>query len=78
MLEMMSKIFILSRRVEKFLSEEKDCKKELKEEVISTLNSIDAKEGRKWVFTSVDNKYFIDEYNEYDDFVKTYIFRNEQ
>lgn len=74
----MSKLFISLSKVEKFLSEEKECKQELKEEVVSTLDSIDAKESRKWVFTSVDNKYFIDEYNEYDDFVKTYIFRNEQ
>lgn len=74
----MNKLFINIKKVEEFLSEEKDCRQELKEEVLSTLKEISTKEGRKWIFSLVDNKYYIDEYNEYNDFVKTYIFRNEQ
>lgn len=74
----MSKIFISLREVAEFLENNKNCSEELKKEVLVTLDEIQAKEGRKWVFTPIDNKYFIDEYNEYNDFVKMYIFKNEQ
>lgn len=73
----MSNIFISLTKVDEFFFKDKEIKQELKSEVIGTIKEIEAKEDRKWIFTVVGNKYYIDEYNEYDDFVKTYMFRNE-
>ena len=75
---MRSKIIISLVKVEDFLLGDKKCTEDQREEIISTIKDIDAKEGRQWVFTSSENKYFIDEYNEYHDFVKTYTFKDEQ
>jgi hypothetical protein len=70
-------IYISLAKVDEFFSNNKETKQELKNEIISTIKEIEAKWDRKWVFTVVDNKYYIDEYSEYNDFVKTYMFRNE-
>jgi hypothetical protein len=72
-----SSIYISLTKVDEFFSNNKETKQELKNEIISTIKEIEAKWDRKWVFTVVDNKYYIDEYSEYNDFVKTYMFRNE-
>ena len=73
----MSKIIISLKEVSEYLSEDTKCSKEKRQEVIETLQEIEAKEGRKWIFTPDRNRYYIDEYNEYNDFVKTYTFKNE-
>lgn len=73
----MSKIIISLKEVSEYLSEDTKCSKEKRQEVIDTLQEIEAKEGRKWIFTPDRNRYYIDEYNEYNDFVKTYTFKNE-
>jgi hypothetical protein len=73
----MSKIIISLKEVSEYLSEDTRCSKEKRQEVIDTLQEIEAKEGRKWIFTPDRNRYYIDEYNEYNDFVKTYTFKNE-
>jgi hypothetical protein len=73
----MSKIIISLKEVSEYLSEDTKCSKEKRQEVIDTLQEIEAKEGRKWIFTPDRNRYYIDEYNEYNDFVKTYTFNNE-
>jgi|Laugrespbdmm15sd_2_1035082.scaffolds.fasta_scaffold01379_22 hypothetical protein len=72
-----STIYISLAKVDEFFFNNKEIKQELKNEIISTIKEIEAKGDRKWVFTVVDNKYYIDEYSEYNDFVKTYMFRNE-
>jgi hypothetical protein len=71
----MSNTLISSQEVDKLLLDDERCTQELREEVVSTINDIDNKEGRRWVFSPIKNKYYIDEYNEYNDFVKTYTFR---
>lgn len=71
----MSNIFISLQKVESFLSEDKKCNQELKKEIIQMLNDIDSKQGRNWIFTPEDKKYYIDEYNQYKDLVKTSIFK---
>ena len=73
----MSKIIISLKEVYEYLSEDTKCSKEKRQEVIDTLQEIEAKEGRKWIFTPDRYRYYIDEYNEYNDFVKTYTFKNE-
>ena len=73
----MSKIIISLKEVYEYLSEDTKCSKEKRQEVIDTLQEIEAKEGRKWIFTPDRYRYYIDEYNEYNDFVKTYTFNNE-
>lgn len=73
----MSKIIISLKEVSEYLSEDTKCSKEKRQEVIDTLQEIEAKEGRKWIFTPDRYRYYIDEYNEYNDFVKTYTFNNE-
>lgn len=73
----MSKIIISLKEVSEYLSEDTRCSKEKRQEVIDTLQEIEAKEGRKWIFTPDRYRYYIDEYNEYNDFVKTYTFNNE-
>lgn len=73
----MSKIIISLKEVSEYLSEDTKCSKEKRQEVIDTLQEIEAKEGRKWIFTPDRYRYYIDEYNEYNDFVKTYTFKNE-
>lgn len=74
----MSKIIISLKEVSEYLSEDTKCSKEKRQEVIDTLQEIEAKEGRKWIFTPDRYRYYIDEYNEYNDFVKTYTFNNEE
>jgi hypothetical protein len=71
----MSSILISFQEVDKFLLDDERCTQELREEVVGTIDDIDAKEGRRWAFTPIKKKYYIDEYNEYNDFVKTYTFR---
>lgn len=61
--------------VKDFLLGDEKCPLEKRNEVIDTLLSIEQKEGRKWVFYHDSKEYIIDEYNEYNDFVKTYTFK---
>jgi len=75
---MRSNIIISLKEVETLLLNDAVCTKDRREEVLSTLFEIDSKEDRKWVFTDDKKRYYIDEYNQYNDFVKTYTFKNEQ
>lgn len=72
---MSSNIIISLREVESLLKEDSRCSPELAEEIVKSLVEIDSKEGRNWIFTSVENKYYIDEYNNYKDLVKTIKFK---
>lgn len=71
----MNNFLISLREVVEFLENDKNCSEELKKEVLVTLDEIQAKDGRKWVATLNKDKYYIDEYNEHNDFVKTYTFK---
>ena len=72
---MSSTIIISLRAVEDLLKDDSRCSPELAEEIVKTLVEIDSKEDRNWIFTSVENKYYIDEYNNYKDLVKTIKFK---
>lgn len=74
----MSNILISKKTVEEFLTEDTTLDIAKRDEIMNTLSEIEAKEGRKWVFTPQTSKFYIDEYNQYNDFVKTYIFKNGQ
>ena len=71
---MSSDILLSLEEVQKYLVKDKKCKTAQKKEVIQTLENISSTKGRRWTFVSEDDKYYIDEYNEYSDFVKTYTF----
>jgi hypothetical protein len=58
-----------------FLLDDTRCSKEQKEEIISTLWGINQVKGRKWVFYHDWKEYIIDEYNEHNDFIKSFIFK---
>lgn len=58
-----------------FLTNDERCTREQREEVLKTINSIDCIDGRKWVFYHDWKEYIIDEYNEHNDFIKTYTFK---
>ena len=58
-----------------FLTDDERCTKEQRAEVIKTIESIDNTEGRKWIFYHDWKKYIIDEYNEHNDFIKSYTFK---
>jgi hypothetical protein len=70
----MAKILISFKEVEDYLESIENTPQETRKEIIDTLCQIQEKDGRKWIFSHVTKKYYIDEYNQYDDFVKTYIF----
>jgi hypothetical protein len=70
-----STIIISLREVEDLLKDDSRCSPELAEEIVKSLVEIDSKEDRNWVFTSVEDKYYIDEYNNYKDLVKTIKFK---
>lgn len=70
----MANILISLKEVAEYLENIENTPPETKKEIIGTLYQIEEKEGRKWTFTPIKGKYYIDEYNQYDDFVKTYIF----
>jgi hypothetical protein len=72
---MSSTIIISLKEVEEILKDDSRCSPELAEEIIETLVEIDSKKDRMWIFTSVENKYYIDEYNNYKDLVKTIKFK---
>ena len=61
--------------VNDYLLDDTKCSKEQKEEIISTLWGINQVRGRKWVFSHDLKEYIIDEYNEHNDFIKTYTFK---
>jgi hypothetical protein len=63
--------------VNDFLLGDEKCSVEQRNEVIDTLVDINQKKGRQWIFSHDSKGYIIDEYNEYNDFVKTYTFKNE-
>lgn len=71
----MSSLFISKSEVEDYLTKDTNCSKDNKVEVLGIIGMIDSKRGRKWVFTPEEHKYYIDEYNEYNDLVKTIIVR---
>jgi hypothetical protein len=73
----MAKILISFKEVEDYLESIENTPQETRKEIIDTLCQIQEKDGRKWIFSHVTKKYYIDEYNQYDDFVKTYIFNQE-
>jgi hypothetical protein len=73
----MAKILISFKEVEDYLESIENTTQETRKEIIDTLCQIQEKDGRKWIFSHVTKKYYIDEYNQYDDFVKTYIFNQE-
>jgi hypothetical protein len=75
---MRNNVIISLKEVETLLLNDAVCTKDRREEVLSTLSEIDSKEGRRWIFTDDKKRYYIDEYNQYNDFVKTYTFKNEQ
>jgi hypothetical protein len=58
-----------------FLLDDQRCSKEQREEVLKTINSIQETAGRKWIFYHDWKQYIIDEYNEHNDFVKSYTFK---
>jgi hypothetical protein len=74
---MMSKenLIISASEVHEFLLDDERCTKEQKAEVLKTINSIQETAGRKWVFYHDWKEYIIDEYNEHNDFIKSYIFK---
>lgn len=72
---MSSTIIISLRAVEDLLKDDSRCSPELAKEIVNSLVEIDSKEDRNWVFTSVEDKYYIDEYNNYKDLVKTIKFK---
>ena len=61
--------------VNSFLLDDTRCSKEQKEEIISTLWGINQIKGRKWIFSQDWKEYIIDEYNQHNDFIKSYIFK---
>ena len=61
--------------VNSFLLDDTRCSKEQKEEIIGTLWGINQINGRKWTFYYDWKEYIIDEYNEHNDFIKTYTFK---
>jgi hypothetical protein len=61
--------------VNSFLLDDTRCSKEQKEEIIGTLWGINQIKGRNWVFSHDWKEYIIDEYNEHNDFIKTYTFK---
>lgn len=73
----MAKIIISLKEVVEYLESIENTPSETKKEIIDTLYQIDQKDGRKWIFSHVTKKYYIDEYNQYDDFVKTYTLNQE-
>ena len=58
-----------------FLTDDERCTKEQREEVLKTIESIQNTAGGKWIFYHDWKQYIIDEYNEYNDFVKSYTFK---
>jgi hypothetical protein len=58
-----------------FLIDDERCTKEQKDEVLKTITNIQETSGRKWVFYHDWKEYIVDEYNEYNDFIKSYTFK---
>lgn len=73
----MAKVLVSLKEVTEYLESIENTPSETKKEIIDTLYQIGQKEGRKWTFTPTRGKYYIDEYNQYNDFVKTYTFNQE-
>lgn len=69
------KLIISGAELFTFLTNDERCTKEQRTEVLSTIESIDNTAGRKWVFYHDWKEYIIDEYNEHNDFIKSYTFR---
>lgn len=69
------KIIISSSELLEFLLGDERCIKEQRAEVLITITNIENTAGRKWVFYHDWKQYIIDEYNENNDFVKSYTFK---
>lgn len=69
------KIIISSAELLEFLLDDDRCIKEQRAEVLITITNIENTAGRKWVFYHDWKEYIIDEYNENNDFIKSYIFK---
>lgn len=69
------KIIISSAELLEFLLGDERCIKEQRAEVLITITNIENTAGRKWVFYHDWKQYIIDEYNENNDFVKSYTFK---
>lgn len=69
------KIIISSAELLEFLLGDDRCIKEQRAEVLITITNIENTAGRKWVFYHDWKEYIIDEYNENNDFIKSYIFK---
>lgn len=69
------KIIISSAELLEFLLGDDRCIKEQRAEVLITVTNIENTAGRKWVFYHDWKEYIIDEYNENNDFIKSYIFK---
>ena len=69
------KIIISSAELLEFLLGDDRCIKEQRAEVLITITNIENTTGRKWVFYHDWKEYIIDEYNENNDFIKSYIFK---
>jgi hypothetical protein len=68
-------LIISSAELLEFLLGDDRCIKEQRAEVLITITNIDNTAGRKWVFSHDWKEYIIDEYNEHNDFIKSYTFR---
>lgn len=68
-------LIISATELNEYLLDDERCTKEQRAEVLKTINNIQETEGRKWIFYHDWKKYIIDEYNEYNDFIKSYTFK---
>jgi hypothetical protein len=68
-------LIISASEVLEFLLDDERCTKEQRAEVLKTINSIQETAGRKWIFYHDWKEYIIDEYNEHNDFIKSYTFK---
>lgn len=68
-------LIIGGTQLNNFLLDDQRCSKEQREEVLKTINNIQETAGRKWIFYHDWKQYIIDEYNEHNDFIKSYTFK---
>ena len=68
-------LIISGTELQEFLLDDERCTKEQRAEVLKTISNIEQTAGRKWVFFHDWKNYIIDEYNEHNDFIKTYTFK---
>lgn len=68
-------LIISLSEVNEFLLNDDRCSKEQRKEIVGTLYNIEQIGDRKWIFYHDWKQYIIDEYNEHNDFIKSYIFK---